>query len=127
LRAPKIEPRTSGYSSPRYSYKTTPRWPKIVPHLCTLVVYGLKQREKKPQTINPKSWSKTNSKKPLEIFKFSKASFNERRMMKNQHFVEERGRMIVRRRECEEMVNVRRVFIGKKCWKNRLNVEKIGW
>jgi len=25
LRAPKIEPRTSGYSSPRYSYKTTPR------------------------------------------------------------------------------------------------------
>jgi hypothetical protein len=26
-RAPKIEPNTSGYSSPRYSYKTTPRCP----------------------------------------------------------------------------------------------------
>eukprot|EP00967_Tisochrysis_lutea_P122270 scaffold202191_cov28-Tisochrysis_lutea.AAC.2 len=27
LRAPRIEPRTSGYSSPKYSYRTTPRWP----------------------------------------------------------------------------------------------------
>mmetsp|Transcript_27526 Transcript_27526/g.70083 ORF Transcript_27526/g.70083 Transcript_27526/m.70083 type:complete len:245 (-) Transcript_27526:2397-3131(-) len=27
LSAPRIEPRTSGYSSPRYSYSTTPRWP----------------------------------------------------------------------------------------------------
>mmetsp|Transcript_31797 Transcript_31797/g.53131 ORF Transcript_31797/g.53131 Transcript_31797/m.53131 type:complete len:255 (-) Transcript_31797:1482-2246(-) len=26
-RAPRIEPRTSGYSSPRYSYNTTPKWP----------------------------------------------------------------------------------------------------
>mmetsp|Transcript_13784 Transcript_13784/g.23680 ORF Transcript_13784/g.23680 Transcript_13784/m.23680 type:complete len:262 (+) Transcript_13784:967-1752(+) len=27
LRAPRMEPRTSGYSSPRYSYSTMPRWP----------------------------------------------------------------------------------------------------
>mmetsp|Transcript_43295 Transcript_43295/g.113772 ORF Transcript_43295/g.113772 Transcript_43295/m.113772 type:complete len:330 (-) Transcript_43295:1444-2433(-) len=27
LSAPRIEPSTSGYSSPRYSYSTTPRWP----------------------------------------------------------------------------------------------------
>mmetsp|Transcript_15794 Transcript_15794/g.40406 ORF Transcript_15794/g.40406 Transcript_15794/m.40406 type:complete len:262 (-) Transcript_15794:1009-1794(-) len=27
LRAPRMEPSTSGYSSPRYSYSTTPRWP----------------------------------------------------------------------------------------------------
>mmetsp|Transcript_28362 Transcript_28362/g.66295 ORF Transcript_28362/g.66295 Transcript_28362/m.66295 type:complete len:231 (-) Transcript_28362:1707-2399(-) len=26
LRPPRIEPRTSGYSSPRYSYSTTPKW-----------------------------------------------------------------------------------------------------
>mmetsp|Transcript_16757 Transcript_16757/g.57211 ORF Transcript_16757/g.57211 Transcript_16757/m.57211 type:complete len:230 (+) Transcript_16757:878-1567(+) len=25
--APRMEPNTSGYSSPRYSYRTTPRWP----------------------------------------------------------------------------------------------------
>ena len=25
--APNIDPKTSGYSSPKYSYKTTPRWP----------------------------------------------------------------------------------------------------
>jgi len=36
-------------------------------------------------------------------------------MMKNQLFVEERGRMRVRKRECEEIVKVGRVFIGKKC------------
>jgi len=34
--------------------------------------------------------------------------------------------MRVRKRECEKIVKVGRVFIGKKCWKNRLNVEK-GW
>ena len=27
LSAPRMEPSTSGYSSPRYSYSTTPRWP----------------------------------------------------------------------------------------------------
>lgn len=27
LRAPRMLPSTSGYSSPRYSYKTTPKWP----------------------------------------------------------------------------------------------------
>jgi len=43
--------------------------------------------------------------------------------MKNHHFVEERGRMRVRRRECEEMVKIGRIFIGKML-KNRLNVVK---
>jgi len=38
-------------------------------HLTTVWV---KTKEKKTQTINPKSWGKTYSKKPLEIFKFSK-------------------------------------------------------